>query len=103
MPLSRRVPKRGFNSPFRKEYQIVNVESIQRVSSEGKMQNGIVTPEVMVKVGLAKGSRVPIKVLGNGDLSTKLDVTAHAFSKTAAEKIEKAGGVTRLIKAAAKV
>lgn len=103
MPLSRRVPKRGFNSPFRKVYQIVNVESIQKLSSEGKMQSGVVTPEIMAKVGLVRKSTDLIKVLGDGDLTTKLDVTAHAFSKKAAEKIEQAGGVTRIIKVAAKV
>ncbi|MDH4070967.1 MAG: 50S ribosomal protein L15 [Ignavibacteria bacterium] len=103
MPLSRRVPKRGFNSPFRKVYQIVNVEAIQKLSSEGKMQNGVVTPEIMAKVGLVRKSSDLIKILGDGDLTTKLDVTAHAFSKKAAEKIEQAGGVTRIIKVAAKV
>ena len=102
MPLSRRVPKRGFNNPFRKEYQIVNVESIQKLSAEGKMNNGVVTPDVMVKVGLVRKSALPIKILGNGELSAKLDITAHAFSRTAAEKIEKAGGVTRVIKTAVK-
>jgi large subunit ribosomal protein L15 len=102
MPLSRRVPKRGFHSPFRKEFQTVNVESLQKLSSEGKMQSGVVTPEVLVKLGLIRKAKAPVKILGGGDLAAKLDVTAHAFSGSAAEKITKAGGVTRIITAAAK-
>jgi large subunit ribosomal protein L15 len=102
MPLSRRVPKRGFHSPFKKVFQTVNIESLQKLSSEGKMQSGIVTPDVLVKLGLIRKPRVPVKILGNGELSAKLDVTAHAFSESAAGKITKAGGVTRVITVAAK-
>ena len=102
MPLSRRVPKRGFHSPFRKEFQTVNVESLQKLSTEGKMQSGVVTPEVLVKLGVIRKAKVPVKILGGGELAAKLDVTAHAFSGSAAEKITKAGGVTRIITATAK-
>ena len=102
MPLSRRVPKRGFHSPFKKEYQTVNVESLQKLSSEGKMQSGVVTPEVLVKLGLIRKVKVPVKILGGGDLAAKLDITAHAFSGSATEKITKAGGVARIITVTAK-
>jgi len=102
MPLSRRVPKRGFHSPFKKEFQTVNVESLQKLSSEGKMQSGVVTPEVLVKLGLIRKVKVPVKILGGGDLAAKLDITAHAFSGSATEKITKAGGVARIITVTAK-
>lgn len=97
MPLVRRVPKRGFTSPFRVEYQIVNVETLGKLSKDGKLQSGIITPQVLSKLGIVKKSSAPVKVLGNGDLNAKLDVTAHAFSKSAQEKIEKAGGKAQTI------
>ncbi len=102
MPLSRRIPKRGFHSPFKKVFQLVNVESLQKLSSEGKMQSGVVTPEVLVKLGLIRKPKVPVKILGGGELSVKLDVAAHAFSESAAGKITQAGGVTRIITVTAK-
>lgn len=97
MPLVRRVPKRGFTSPFRVEYQIVNVETLGKLSQDGKLQSGVITPQVLSKLGVVKKSSAPVKVLGNGDLNAKLDVTAHAFSKSAQEKIEKAGGKAQTI------
>jgi large subunit ribosomal protein L15 len=97
MPLSRRVPKRGFHSPFKKEYQTVNVKSLQKLSSEGKAQTGVITPEVLARLGLVRKASKPVKVLGDGQLTAKLDVAAHAFSKSAVAKIESAGGVTRVI------
>ncbi len=102
MPLVRRVPKRGFHSPFRVEFQVVNVQSLEKLSAEGKIQNGIVNPEVLVKLGLVKKATEPIKVLGNGELKAKLDVTAHAFSTSAAQKIETAGGKVQTISSKSK-
>jgi large subunit ribosomal protein L15 len=96
MPLARRLPKRGFHSPFREEYQVVNVESLQKLAGEGKL-TGPVTPETLAKLGLVKKATAPIKVLGTGDLTTKLDIAAHAFSKTAVQKIEAAGGKAQTI------
>jgi large subunit ribosomal protein L15 len=92
MPLVRRVPKRGFTSPFRKEFQVVNVELLDKLSTDGKLQSGVINPEILAKLGVVKKSTAPVKVLGNGDLKAALDVSAHAFSKSAQEKIEKAGG-----------
>ncbi len=92
MPLARRLPKRGFHSPFRVEYQVVNVESLNTLAADGVLQNGIVTPEVLARLGVVKKATGKVKVLGTGEVTAKLDVSAHAFSKSAAEKIEKAGG-----------
>jgi large subunit ribosomal protein L15 len=88
MPIQRRVPKRGFNNPTRVEYQVVNLSSI------AKLQLGEITPDVMKKKGLVKKSDLRIKVLGVGEIALSCSVTADAFSKTAVEKIEKAGGKT---------
>jgi large subunit ribosomal protein L15 len=94
MPLHRRVPKlKGFsNAGFRTTYQVVNTGRLAELYPEG----GDVTPENLVAKGAARGGEL-IKVLGTGDLGVALRVTAHAFSATAAAKIERAGGtVTRL-------
>jgi len=94
MPLHRRVPKlKGFsNAGFRTTYQVVNTGRLAELYPEG----GDVTPENLVAKGAVRQGE-PIKVLGAGDLSVALRVTAHAFSGTAAQKIERAGGtVTKL-------
>jgi large subunit ribosomal protein L15 len=89
MPLFRRIPKRGFsNFNFTTEYLVVNLKSL-----DARFNNGdTVNPETLVKVGLIPDTTRPVKVLGEGDLSKKLTVTAAAFSKSASEKITKAGG-----------
>ena len=92
MPLSRRVPKFGFKSRNREEVQAVNVEGLERVVTEKKLSGSVVTPEVMYSLGLISKKHVPVKILGNGDLKSKLEVSAHAFSKSAITKIEAAGG-----------
>ncbi len=86
MPLQRRLPKRGFRPYKRVEFQPVNVSGLERV------QGDEVNPETMKAAGLIGSLRKPVKILGNGEISRALKVTAHAFSKTAREKIEKAGG-----------
>ncbi|MCL1906372.1 MAG: 50S ribosomal protein L15 [Propionibacteriaceae bacterium] len=93
MPLHRRVPKlRGFASPFKVDYQVVNLSRLAEVFPSG----GAVGVEDLVKAGLVR-NKSRVKILGDGDVSIKLDVTAHGFSKSAKEKIEKAGGtVTKL-------
>jgi len=91
MPLQRRVPKFGFKNPTRVEYQPVNVSALQALSERtGKTEIGLAD---MVEGGLAKRKDL-VKVLGNGELTAKLNVTAHAFSKSAIAKIESAGGQT---------
>jgi large subunit ribosomal protein L15 len=102
MPLVRRLPKRGFHSPFKKEYQVVNLQILEKLAGEGKVQNGVVNPEVLAKLGLVRKATEPIKILGSGELKAKLDVHAHAFSKSAAEKIQAAGGKANTISTTAK-
>ena len=89
MPLVRRVPKRGFTNIFRREFEIVNVAALADLK-------GDVTPEILVEKGWARGGR-PIKILGDGELSKKLKVQAHKFSKSARAKIEAAGGTCEVI------
>jgi len=85
MPLHRRLPKRGFNNPFRQEYSIVNVEALAALGET------TITPELLRKAGVIK-TKHPVKILGDGELKTALTVQAHKFSKSAQEKITKAGG-----------
>ena len=87
MPLHRRVPKRGFsNFLFKKEFQVVNVSDLELLTAD------TIDSNVLKDNGLVKYSMRPIKILGTGDLTKKLNVTANSFSKSAKEKIEKAGG-----------
>lgn len=91
MPLQRRVPKRGFKNPFRKEYVTFNVSMFEnRDITE-------VTLEDYQKMGLVKNLRDGVKILGDGDLTKALTIHAHKFSKSAREKIEKAGGTCVVI------
>jgi len=93
MPLVRRVPKRGFNNRWAKTIAIVNLDVL-----EGAFKNGDeVTLEALAKAGIVKGVFDELKVLGNGELTKKLKVSAHRFSKSAAEKIAKAGGETVVV------
>jgi large subunit ribosomal protein L15 len=85
MPLHRRLPKRGFTNIFRQEYDIVNLEKLAGLGQT------TVNPEVLRKAGVVHGKN-RIKVLGDGELSTAITVQAHKFSKSAQEKITKAGG-----------
>jgi len=93
MPLSRRLPKRGFtNAPFKKEIVSVNVESLN------KFENGAeVTPETLKEQNIIKKTGDGVKILGNGKLEKSLTVKAHAFSKSAVAKIEAAGGKVEVI------
>lgn len=102
MPLIRRIPKFGFHSPFRVEYQVVNVATLEKLAAGGKLSGGNVTPEILYTVGAVAKKTVPVKILGDGDLKSKLQITAHAFSKSAAQKIEQAGGKATTISQSAK-
>ncbi|MCK5520120.1 MAG: 50S ribosomal protein L15 [Candidatus Marinimicrobia bacterium] len=87
MPLQRRVPKRGFsNDRFRQEFQIVNVSALEIIEEE------TINADILVHYGLIKKAASPVKILGNGELKKKYEVSAEAFSQSAREKIEKAGG-----------
>ncbi len=103
MPLTRRVPKFGFTPRNRVEMQIVNVETLESLVEKKKLAQGVVTPEVLFKLGVTSKKNVPVKILGTGELKAKVEVTAHAFSKSAISKIETAGGkATVLITTTAK-
>ena len=94
MPLQRRVPKFGFTSPNRVEYKAINLDALQALVDATSATE--INQEVLVSNGLASKKDL-IKILGRGELTAKVDVTAHHFSATAAEAIEKAGGtVTKL-------
>ncbi len=97
MPLTRRIPKFGFTPRNRVEMQIVNISTLGILAEKKKVSNGIVTPEILFKIGTTAKKNVPIKILGNGEIKAKLDVTAHAFSKSAISKIEAAGGKTTVL------
>ena len=92
MPLQRRVPKFGFKNINRVEYSVMNLDDIQKLIDDKKILETSIDKEYLLKNKLLKGKNKPLKILGNGEITTKLDITADAFSKTAIEKIEKAGG-----------
>lgn len=96
MPFARRVPKFGFRSPFRVEYQPVNVARLQDLADAGQLIDGVITPEGLFALGVTSKRNQPIKILGSGDLSAKLSVTAHKISAAARVKIEQAGGTVIL-------
>ncbi len=92
MPLQRRVPKRGFNNIFRIDYQEINIGEI------AALEETEITVELLRKKGLATRKNMRIKILGDGELNKPLNIKAHAFSISAKDKIEKAGGKAEVIK-----
>jgi large subunit ribosomal protein L15 len=92
MPLYRRLPKRGFTNIFGTEFAEINVELLNRFEEGAE-----ITPELLKSEGILKKQLDGVKILGNGDLTKKLTVKAHKFSKTAIEKIEAAGGKAEVI------
>ena len=93
MPLQRRIPKRGFNNIFRKEYAIVNLASLDKVFEDG----AVVNAESLVEKGLVKDTLDGIKILGRGEITKKLTVQVNSYSETAKTKIEAAGGKAEVI------
>jgi large subunit ribosomal protein L15 len=91
MPLHRRLPKRGFTNIFKTEYEVVNLERLASIDEKE------ITPDVLRKAGVVNSKNALVKVLGNGDLSKAVTVHAHKFSKSAQEKIEKAGGKVQVL------
>lgn len=92
-PLFQRLPKRGFNNYTRKEYAVINLDILNRFED-----GATITPEILKESGIVKNQRNGIKVLANGTLEKKVNVTAHKFSKTAVEAIEKMGGTISEVK-----
>jgi large subunit ribosomal protein L15 len=89
MPLVRRVPKRGFHNRWGAKVAVINVGDLEAFKSGDE-----VSPETLAAASLVKGTFDELKVLGNGEIKKKLKVSAHRFSKSAADKIAKAGGQT---------
>jgi large subunit ribosomal protein L15 len=91
MPLHRRLPKRGFNNIFRKEFAIVNVSALEALEGDS------FSPESLLAAGVIHKLKDGLKILGSGDLTRKLTVKAHHFTKSALEKIQAAGGTAEVI------
>jgi large subunit ribosomal protein L15 len=94
MPLHRRLPKRGFKNIFKKEYAIVNLGRLE------KLEGDAFNPDRLLELGVIKYLGDGLKVLGSGQLTRKIQVSAHLFSKSAAEKIQASGGTAEVIGAA---
>ena len=91
MPLHRRLPKRGFTNIFHKEYAIVNLGVLEKLEGDN------FTPESLVESGVIKKMHSGLKVLGNGELTRKISVRAHLYSKSALDKIQKLGGSAEVL------
>jgi len=95
MPLHRRLPKRGFTNIFKKQYAVVNLGRLDKLDGDA------FTPDRLVELGVVRKSRDGVKILGSGELTRKIRVEAHFFSRSALDKIQKAGGEATVIGAAA--
>jgi large subunit ribosomal protein L15 len=91
MPLHRRMPKRGFNNPFREEYAVLNLNRLER------LEGNEFSPESLIETGVLKKLGKGLKILGNGEVTRKLSVKAHMFSEAAKQKIEAAGGTIEVV------
>jgi large subunit ribosomal protein L15 len=91
MPLHRRMPKRGFNNPFREEYAVLNLNRLER------LEGNEFSPEILLETGVLKKLGKGLKILGNGEVTRKISVKAHMFSESAKQKIEAAGGSVEVV------
>jgi len=96
MPLTRRVPKFGFTSRNSIEQQVVNLSTLETLVTKKRIES-TVTPEILYNAGAISKKNEPVKILGDGQLTSKLQVSAHAFSKSAKSKIEAAGGTATVL------
>jgi len=92
MPLQRRLPKFGFTNPSRVEFQVLNLGKLQAFIDKGKVSGQNLNPDTLLTTGIISSKKLPLKILGEGEFKSKLELSAHSFSKTAVEKIEKLGG-----------
>jgi large subunit ribosomal protein L15 len=92
MPLQRRLPKRGFSNKFRKDIAVVNVRDLAQFD-----QGSVVDKAALLKAGLVKGQRMPVKLLGHGEIKHAVDVKVNSVSRSAREKIEAAGGKVEVL------
>jgi large subunit ribosomal protein L15 len=92
MPLQRRLPKFGFRNINRVEFNILNVGTIQKLIDDGKIKDTSLSVDFFIDNNFIKNKNLPLKILGTGDLKSKLEISANAFSKSALDKIESVGG-----------
>lgn len=92
MPLHRRLPKFGFFNRFRVEYQVVNLDTLQRLAESNQLPDNTVNFDTLFGLRVINNKNMPVKILGNGELKSALTVEAHNFSESAKQKIEQAGG-----------
>lgn len=97
MPLQRRIPKFGFTNIFKVYFQLVNLNALQRIADEKKLNDDVLNAVALRKLGLIKSTKKPVKVLGKGEIKVKVNLEVNAFSETAKEKIEAAGGTIKKI------
>jgi len=97
MPLQRRIPKFGFTNIFKVYFQLVNLNALQRISDEKKLNDDVLNAVALRKLGLISSTKKPVKVLGKGEIKVKVNLEVDAFSETAKEKIEAAGGTIKKI------
>ena len=97
MPIQRRVPKFGFKNINRKDFNILNVGDIQKLVDAGKLSETTLDIDLLLKSKVINDNKMPLKILGNGELKTKIDISANSFSKAAKEKIENVGGTVKII------
>jgi large subunit ribosomal protein L15 len=97
MPLQRRIPKFGFTNIFKVYYQLVNLNALQRIADGKKIKDDVLNAAALRKLGLIKSTKKPVKVLGKGEIKVKVNLEVNAFSETAKEKIEAAGGTIKKI------
>jgi large subunit ribosomal protein L15 len=96
MPLQRRIPKFGFTNIFKEIYQVVNLNALQRIANENKIEK-VINLEELKNFGLISSIKKPVKILGKGELKAKINLEVNAVSQSAKEKIESAGGSIKLI------
>ena len=96
MPLTRRVPKFGFTPRNRVEQQVVNLSTLEELFAKKRLEP-VVTPESLYNAGAISKKNEPVKILGDGELKSKLQISAHAFSKSAKTKIEAVGGTATVL------
>jgi large subunit ribosomal protein L15 len=96
MPLQRRVPKFGFYNRNRIEYQVINVGRLQELAEANRFDSNVINLDVLYKAGVVAKSNVPVKVLGNGEISAALNLEVAGVTETAKQKIESAGGTVTI-------
>lgn len=97
MPLQRRIPKFGFTNIFKVYFQVVNVSDLQKAFDNNKLNFDKITAVELEKAGLVSSTKKPVKILGDGNLSAKLNLEVNSFSKSAQQKIEAAGGTVKKV------